>query len=90
MYAIADGGANEILFPLHYEGLSHVSLTPSEAIMADGSSTLQLHGTARYGVSHVLLSDVMRPIWYVTKHVSYTQLKLPMKRFLLCAVVAAR
>jgi hypothetical protein len=67
MNAIADGGANEILFPLQYDGLSHVSLTPSKAIMADGASTLQLHGTAQYGVFHVMLADVLRPIWSETK-----------------------
>jgi hypothetical protein len=63
MPAIADGGSNEILFPSVYTGLTNHNLSSTTATMADGKSTLDLYGTAMYGIFHVCLADVPRPIW---------------------------
>ena len=59
---IFDGGANRTIFPEEYPGLSAFKSTPSKAIMADGVSSLNIHGSAMFGRFDVVVADVQRPI----------------------------
>ena len=61
--AIADGGANAILFPPNYPNVSNYVHKPSRAAMADGNSSLLIFGTANYGPFPVSIANVQRPIW---------------------------
>jgi hypothetical protein len=61
--AIADGGSNAILFPQNYPGLTEVKPNKQKASMADGSSTLEIEGTAKYGNFNVYIANVRRPIF---------------------------
>ena len=59
---IFDGGANRNIFPQDYPGLSDFKPRPSTATMADGISSLNVHGRGKFGVFDVVIADVPRPI----------------------------